>query len=520
MARPLLTSRHARTVLQLLAVGLAIVLLRSATIRAPQQSDDMLYVALAEKLRTGDHALSLGTASSQLELRFGLVAPLALIQALAGKNLLAYYAIPLAFVAIGAWMVFVVARDRWGQKAAWPLLALLLALPQEAHSASQLMPNLPSAVCGLAAVLLITRPSTTSLAREAALGSTCGALAAYVYMLRDKEAVLLIPAFLFACYRRKGGVRLIACAGSALGLVLMEQAVYVAHGHAFGWRWEVLRSSFEAYWPFWERVNLHYFLVRPFLFPIRDFGPVGVAVQCALFLALCMTILRCRDVSLQAVALNGLVHFLVMSYYVFGVDRGQFVVMNSDYRFYHPFHYSGVVSVGWVVRHWLERAPFPPVQAGQIGTALGILGLWVAALKSPERLLSSEATHQRLLATIDLRCPGAGPVHMWTPDLAVSAYPLLTDALGKRPLVWLHAPPVGRHPAHCTLALVQWNTEERRCRYLAEPDPCQAAVSSLRGALEQEEAQALVPGVVVYGPLRGGLPQRVVSPRLPEHLGY
>lgn len=487
--------RTARRVALLTAVSMFLAL-RVASLQVPLNSDDMLYLQAAGNLLAGDHPIRAGRDAGEhthLDLRLGVVVPLAVLRLLTGSDQMAYHAFPLLVSGASFVTILLVADARWG-----PLVAILLAWmhglnPLAADSFAFPLPNLLAALLALWFFLTCRAASERAgRARLVAL-STTAFLAFWLYEVRDGEVVLLLPGLvvLGVADRRFRDLATVVVAVTAA--VLIEQGVYWLNGFPPGHRWIQLGQDVRAYLPALEHSNLRYYLVRPLVMAHVHWGATGAALLVAWMLCQAHLVTRGSDVTLRAFSATALCSALVMSYWVFGRHEGLLLLLNSSPRYLDTFYLGGILAMGPAVAACLHGVPegaeatraLARTALGGLLTAAFVTGLWRSCERT-ERLWGSDV---RKAARIVRSAPvpaGTGVLaprtslrlaRLFLPNARLSVLSRRSDAASPRAAtgwVW-----------------VDWKREALSCGFVSDPEACSAALGDLRAALTNSCAGAL-----------------------------
>lgn len=487
--------RTARRVAMLTAVCVFLAL-RVASLQVPLNSDDMLYLQAAGNLLAGDHPIWAGRDAREhthLDLRLGVVVPLAVLRLLTGSDQVAYHALPLLVSGASFVTVLLVADARWG-----PLVAILLAWmhglnPLAADSFAFPLPNLLAALLALWFFLACRAASERpGRARLIAL-STAAFLAFWLYEVRDGEVVLLLPGLVVLAVADRRFRDLATVVVVVTAAVLMEQGVYWLGGFPPGHRWIQLRQDVRAYLPALEHANLRYYLVRPLVMAHAHWGATGAALFVAWTLCQAHLVTRGSDVTLRAFSATALCSAAVMSYWVFGHHDGLLVLLNSSPRYLDAFYLGGILAMGPVVAVCLDPVPGRAGATRALArTALG--GLLAVAFvtgfcRSCERTGRLWGSDVREAARIVRSTPMPAGTMVLAPRTSLRLARLF---LPNARLAVIHRRPDATSPRAATgWVWVDWKREVLSCGFVSDPEECSAALGDLRAALTSSCAGAL-----------------------------
>jgi len=323
----------------------------------PLNSDDVALFGIATHAVEGGHWLFEGQPPPELHqhLRLGFLPLLAPFVHFLGPTHVAFYAAPIAVAALGFWICWRIMLKEAGFGLAVAFALLHMALPLEVMRASLPLVDLPSAVFVMLAIFLVdrlAREEPASLGDSAWRGAVAGLAGVGAYLLRTNSVMLLAPGLAILGFsRRTRWIALFAGLAIALGVGL-EQLFYVAHGEAFGYRWQVVQAALQEYSPFLPLVPVEEFPGRYFKFADRAFGGGLAGEYMRGFLVVSLVahifaLLRGKPM-IRALAATGILTFVSFAYGIYSwEDSGIRALAPTNYRYLQLFYYTSIVLLAW-----------------------------------------------------------------------------------------------------------------------------------------------------------------------------
>ena len=199
----------------LIAIAL---LIRLACYTGLVGSDDLLYAHHAHQISDGTYRL----VPEHHGLRFGIIAPVALVYKLFGFHEWTTVVLPLLFSSLAVAMTAMIALRLSGLYSAWVAGLFMATFPLEVRFASSLVPEPFLQITMLAGVLLFLLAERRN---SGAFGLAAGAFFALAYLTKEPGALAAAAFFAFALLRRRWQLALSLLAGGAL-VVAVEMAWY------------------------------------------------------------------------------------------------------------------------------------------------------------------------------------------------------------------------------------------------------------------------------------------------------
>ncbi len=212
---PVEERNHRRALAAILALAAA---LPTIFFLGPRTGDDYRTIESAVQIRAGTYS----PGDMPQTMRFGLLLPLALLQAVFGVNAFSSALPGVISAVLHAWSVWSVGRLLVSPAAGLAAAALLVLLPLSTTYSSTLYPDLPTAALGAAAFALLLGESKNERPR---LGPILGAGALLGWAYLVKQTVVFLLLFL-ACWIARA--RLWRLAWAALPFALLFAAESLA----------------------------------------------------------------------------------------------------------------------------------------------------------------------------------------------------------------------------------------------------------------------------------------------------